>query len=145
MSPESKARLSASASLMSPWTLQFRDPHHENLYQEYWHGHCSRIRDSPGAAAYFGMVAIGGLVRFIGGIIAQRPCHLDGCDLLLWGSLMGPLSHLLLLHLIPAATYQQHRKAIILAYRCSASLRCLASWFTPCLYPGMCSAGFTTF
>ena len=114
MSSQSKSLVPASA--ISPWTLQFRDPHHEQLYQEYWQGHCSRIRDSPGAAAYFGMVAIGGLVRFIGGIIAQRPTK-DGCDPLLWGSLIGPFTHLILIHFIPAAKYQQHRKTITFCYR----------------------------
>lgn len=65
------------------------------------------------------MVALGSLLYLV--IIAyspsSRPANLDQCTVLILCSWMGPMMHLLLLRLLPRATYTRHRTQIILLFR----------------------------
>jgi hypothetical protein len=65
------------------------------------------------------MVALGSLLyrAVIAYSPASRPANVDHCTALILCSWVGPISHLLLLRLLPRATYSAHRTAIILAFR----------------------------
>jgi hypothetical protein len=65
------------------------------------------------------MVALGSLLYLI--VMAyspsSRPANVDKCTVLILCSWMGPMLHLLLLRLLPRATYSRHRTHIILLFR----------------------------
>lgn len=65
------------------------------------------------------MVALGSLLYLavIAYSPASRPANVDQCTALILCSWVGPITHLLLLRLLPRATYSAHRTAIILAFR----------------------------
>jgi hypothetical protein len=99
----------------SPWTLCFRDPHKEAAYQAYFSAHTTQQRDPVAAASYLTMIVVGGIVRQVCLHLGTIPQ--DGCSPLQYGSLVGPLTHVVLLRVLRGGQYSTYRTAILLAYR----------------------------
>jgi hypothetical protein len=113
--PISGSSSAEDAWTTSPWTLCFRDPRKEAAYQAFFSAHTTQQRDPVAAAAYLTMIVVGGIVRQVCLHLGTIPQ--DGCSPLLYGSLVGPLSHVVLLRWLRGGRYAAHRTAILLAYR----------------------------